>query len=67
VEISFDKKVSLKILRKNQFSAVGRTIRALGADGPRAFEVYLIFKVFGKVFQEKSLPGGQSAGPRWTD
>jgi hypothetical protein len=29
---------------------VGQTVHALGADGPRAVEVYLISKVFGKVF-----------------
>jgi hypothetical protein len=41
---------------------MGRTVWALGPDGPRAVEVYLIYEVFGKVFLEKSLPSGQSAG-----
>jgi hypothetical protein len=58
VAISFVKRVSLIIFRKNQFSGVGRTVRALGADGPRVFEIYLIYEVFGKVFRENSLPGG---------
>jgi hypothetical protein len=31
---------------------MGCTVRALGADGLRAFEVYLISEVFGKVFRE---------------
>jgi hypothetical protein len=39
---------------------VGQTVRALGADGLRAFEVYLISEVFSKVFREKSLSGGKS-------
>jgi hypothetical protein len=56
----------LKILKKNQFSPVGRTVRALGADGPRAFEIYFISEFFGKVFSRKSLPGGQSAGLKRT-
>jgi hypothetical protein len=36
---------------------VGRTVRALGADGSRAFEVYLKSEVFGKVFREKITSG----------
>jgi hypothetical protein len=31
---------------------VGRTARALGADGPRALEFYLIYEVFGKSSRE---------------
>jgi hypothetical protein len=41
-----------------------RTVWALREDGLRAFEVYLISEVFSSVFREKSLSGGQSAGPR---
>jgi hypothetical protein len=32
---------------------VGRTVRALGANGPRAIEVYLISKVFWQSFSRK--------------
>jgi hypothetical protein len=53
-------------LKKNQFLGVGRTVRALGADGPRVFDIYLISEVFGKSFRENALPGGQSACPMWT-
>jgi hypothetical protein len=42
VEVSFDKKGFVENLEKSQFSTVGRTVLALGADGPWAFEVYLI-------------------------
>jgi hypothetical protein len=77
VAISFNKKGFVENLEKNQFSAVGRTVRALGADGPWAFEFYLICEVFGKVLREKITsgrtvrglpaygprrPGGRSAG-----
>jgi hypothetical protein len=31
---------------------MGRTVRALGADGPWAFKFYFISEVFGKVFEE---------------
>jgi hypothetical protein len=31
---------------------VGRTVRALGADGPWALEFYLISEVLGKSFRE---------------
>jgi hypothetical protein len=36
---------------------VGRTVRALGVDGPRAFEVYFKSEVFGKDFREKIASG----------
>jgi hypothetical protein len=32
---------------------VGRTVRDLGADGLRVFDIYLISEVFGKGFREK--------------
>jgi hypothetical protein len=38
---------------------MGRTVWALGADGPRALEFYLISELFGKVF-EKNLFRGDS-------
>jgi hypothetical protein len=38
---------------KNQLSGVGRTVRALGADSPRVFDIYLIYEIFGKSFREK--------------
>jgi hypothetical protein len=41
-------------LEKNQFSAVGRTVRALGADSLRGLELYLIYEVLAKFF-EKNL------------
>jgi hypothetical protein len=53
-------------LKKNQFSGVGRTVWALGADSPRVFDIYLISEIFGKSFRENTLPGGQSADPRRT-
>jgi hypothetical protein len=46
-------------LKKNQFSGVGRTVRVLGADGPRVFDIYLISEIFGKSFRENALPGGR--------
>jgi hypothetical protein len=52
----------MKTLKKYQFSGVGRTVRALGADDPRVFDIYLISEIFGKSFRENALPGGQSAG-----
>jgi hypothetical protein len=47
-------------LKKNQFSGVERTVRALGADGPRVFDIYLISEIFAKSFRENALPGGRS-------
>jgi hypothetical protein len=48
---------------------MGCTVRALGADGLRAFEVYLISEVFGKVFREKisfgrTVYGSKADGPK---
>jgi hypothetical protein len=37
-------------LEKNHFSTVGRTVRVLGVDSPRAIEFYLISEVSGKSF-----------------
>jgi hypothetical protein len=45
---------------KNQFSGVGRIVRALGADGLRVFDIYLVSEIFGKSFRENALPGGRS-------
>jgi hypothetical protein len=42
---------------------VRRIVRALGADSPRAFEVYLKYEVFSKVFREK-IASGQTL--RWS-
>jgi hypothetical protein len=71
--IFLGKRVSLKIFRKISFQVSGgqsglsgQTVRALGADGPRVFDIYLISEVFGKGFRENSLPVGQSAGFRRT-
>jgi hypothetical protein len=64
--ISLGKRISLKILRKKQFSGVGRIVRALGADGPRVYDIYLISDFFGKSFRENVIPGGLSADPRRT-
>jgi hypothetical protein len=73
VTIFLGKRVSLKIFRKISFQVSGgqsglsgQTVRALGADGPRVFDIYLISEVFGKGFRENSLPVGQSAGFRRT-
>jgi hypothetical protein len=63
VAISLGKRVLLKILRKNQFSDVGRTVRALGADGLRVFGIYLISEVFGKSFREKYASRRTVRGP----
>jgi hypothetical protein len=67
VAVSLGKKGFIENLKKNQFSGVGRTVRALGADGPRDFDIYLISEIFAKVskkmrFQADSpqTPGGQS-------
>jgi hypothetical protein len=66
VAISLGKRVSLKILRKLSFQMLGRTVLALGLDGPQFFDIYLIFEIFGKSFRENALPGGQSVDPRRT-
>jgi hypothetical protein len=66
VAISFGKKGFFENLKKNQFSDVGRTVRAFGADGPRVFDIYLMSETFGKSFRENMLPGGQSAYLRRT-
>jgi hypothetical protein len=41
VAISFDKKVSLKILRRISFQVLGGQSGPLGADGPRVFEFFI--------------------------
>jgi hypothetical protein len=64
VAISLGKKGFVENLKKNQFSGVGRIVRALGAVGPRVFDIYFISEIFGKSFRENALPGGQSADPR---
>jgi hypothetical protein len=56
VAISFDKKVLLKSWEKSVFSC-GANSPCLGANGPRAFEVYLKSEVFGNVFWEKIASG----------
>jgi hypothetical protein len=50
-------------LKKNQVSGVGRTVRALGADGPLVFDIYLISKAFGKRFREKYASRRTIRGP----
>jgi hypothetical protein len=67
VAVSLGKKGFIENLKKNQFSGVGRTVRALGADGPRNFDIYLISEIFAKVFKKMRFqadsprtPGGQS-------
>jgi hypothetical protein len=60
VAISLGKRVSLKILRKISFQVL---VRALGADGPRIFDIYLIPEVFGKSFREKCASRRTVRGP----
>jgi hypothetical protein len=49
-----------------QSGLLGRTVRALGADSPRVFDIYLISEIFGKNFRENALLGRQSTDPRRT-
>jgi hypothetical protein len=56
------KKGFVENLKKNQFLGVGRIVWALGADGPRVFDIYLISEFLEKVFEKNRLPGGQFAG-----
>jgi hypothetical protein len=64
--ISLGKKGFIKNHKKNKFSRIWRTVRALGADGTRVVDFYLIHEFLGKSFQENPLPGGLSADPRRT-
>jgi hypothetical protein len=64
VAISLGKKSFIENHKKNKFSGIWRTVRALGADGPRVVVFYLIPEFLGKSFQENALPGGQSTDPR---
>jgi hypothetical protein len=57
------KKGFVENLKKNQFSGVGWTVRVLGADGPRVFDIYLISEVFDKSFLEKYASRRIVCGP----
>jgi hypothetical protein len=63
VTISLGKKGFVENLKKNQFSGVGRTVRAPGADGPRVFDIYLISEIFLKSFREKYASRRTVCGP----
>jgi hypothetical protein len=55
------KKGFFENLKKNQFSGVGRTVRALGADGPQVFDIILYLRFLAKVFEKMRF---QADSPR---
>jgi hypothetical protein len=63
---------------EKQFSGIGRAVWALGADGPRVYDIYLmtfLAKVFEKMLFRRTVRGPQADNPlfftkqgaaRWT-
>jgi hypothetical protein len=73
VAVSLGKKGFIENHKKNKFSGIWQTVRALGADGPWVVDFYLILEFLAKDFEKMRFradgpqgPGGRSAGTRRT-
>jgi hypothetical protein len=52
VAVSLGKKGFIENHKKNKFSGIWRTVRALGADGPWVVDFYLIPEFLAKDFEK---------------